>query len=165
MKSPQVDAAVKDFCDKHPDLEERYGQKYILKVALKLRKSEEPTKSLEYQPLFDTFNGIYFGDRLPAYWVRAVYDINAFFQVFWDHDYVHDGHLLDGHLPDGLILPESRTIYLRIMGDPLMPGTLVHEMAHAATRSGHDERFWAEIGRLHAAGAPVLGFELRKLTL
>jgi predicted metal-dependent hydrolase len=57
----------------------------------------------------------------------------------------------------GLHCRETWTIYLRVLKDDAeMPAILVHEMAHAATMSGHDDRFWAEMRRLQAEGAPVL---------
>src|SRR3974390_2209963 len=70
---PEVDAAVEHFCDKHPDLKHRYGQEYIGRILLRVLRSEEPAKSLEYQSLFHTLNTMYFGGRLPEYWIRAVY--------------------------------------------------------------------------------------------
>jgi len=41
-----------------------------------------------------------------------------------------------------------------------MEGTLIHEMAHAATNDDHDEEWLKEMVRLKAAVAPVPDWEL-----
>jgi hypothetical protein len=41
-----------------------------------------------------------------------------------------------------------------------MEGTLVHEMAHAATTGEHDEEWVKEMVGLKAAGAPVSDWDL-----
>jgi hypothetical protein len=41
-----------------------------------------------------------------------------------------------------------------------LEGTLIHEMAHAATNGDHSEEWLNEMARLKAAGAPVADWEL-----
>ena len=62
----------------------------------------------------------------------------------------------------GIHLRKRRLIMLRRWDDaPLMTGTLVHEMAHAATNDWHGPRWAAEMERLRQAGAPVQDVDFR----
>lgn len=88
--------------------------------------------------LFKKFNEQYFGDHLPAYSIRVVRGMSY----------------------SGFCNKKKRQIKIR--ADQSVEetiGTLLHEMAHAATNDGHGDNWKNEMIRLREAGAPVASAE------
>jgi len=133
-----------------PELAAQYEESTLREIAYLILHAELPGVSKHFQALFDEFNGRYFAGKLPAYQVHVVFDL---------HRAAHEP-VYGGAVSSGLILFEERCIYLRYTNSPPMEWTLIHEMAHAATNSGHDQKWLHEMARLKAAGAPVPDWEL-----
>jgi len=119
-------------------------------MAKLIMSSEIRSLSISFQSLFDSFNRKYFSGALDRYRVRIVFDLHT----------VANEPVYGGHISSGLIRFEERRIYIRYTEADLMQGTLIHEMAHAATSGEHDERSRAEMVRFKIAGAPVPDWEL-----
>jgi hypothetical protein len=91
---------------------------------------------------FIEFNAQYFGNKLPAYAIRVVERIPDFGRGFVT--------------PTARCNRKRRRIeILRGLPDEESIGTLLHEMAHAATTEDHDLRWRREMIRLREAGAPL----------
>jgi hypothetical protein len=91
------------------------------------------------QELFDIYNQQFFGGRLPAY--------RIIFSKLND-----DGTCRT----DGECRKKKREIHLRTgLQDSHLPIVLLHEMAHAASRSGHGKQWSSEMLRLAKLGAPT----------
>jgi hypothetical protein len=86
----------------------------------------------QLRKLFADFNGQYFGGRLPEY-------------------RIHVGRIASS----GLCNRRRRVITIAPGPDQTQRDTLVHEMAHAATKCGHSPKFFAELGRLKALGLAI----------
>ena len=121
------------------------GKLAIEQMAKLIFASEIRSLSGSFQSLFDSFNEKYFSGVLDRYSVHVVFDLHT----------VANEPVDRGHVSSGLIRFEERRIYIRYTDTDLMQGTLIHEMAHAATSGEHDERSRAEMVRLKIAGAPV----------
>jgi hypothetical protein len=134
-----------------PSLVARHGEEAVFQMAKLIMSSEIHSLSASFQSLFDSFNRKYFSGALDRYRVRVVFDLHT----------VANEPLYGGHRSSGLIRFAERRIYIRYTDTYLMQGTLIHEMAHAATSGGHDERWFAEMARLKTAGAPVPNWELK----
>jgi hypothetical protein len=104
----------------------------------------DPTLSTHYQVLFEEFNSRYFNGRLPSYRVKVVTRLN------W----------LNGQ---GEIKRRARLIVLHNNATHAdeMIGTLLHEMAHAATNDHHAYKWKEEMARLHRLGAPIYLLDLQ----
>lgn len=91
------------------------------------------------QELFDTYNQQYFGGRLPPYRiVSSILNDDSTCRL------------------DGECRKETLEIHLRTaLQDSDVPIVLLHEMAHAASRSGHGKQWLAEMLRLAELGAPT----------
>jgi hypothetical protein len=126
------------------------GELAIERMAKLIFASEIRSLSNTFQFLFDSFNQKYFSGALDRYSVHVVFDLHT----------VANEPVYDGHVSSGLIRFEERRIYIRYTDIDLMQGTLIHEMAHAATSGEHDERWLAEMLRLKTEGAPVPEWEL-----
>jgi len=95
----------------------------------------------QLQALFGRYNEQYFGGRLPAY-------------------AIHTRIKLASRDPCGMCSKKRRLIEIqRGLSDPESIGTLLHEMAHAATSGGHSIRWAKEMIRLRELGAPLSGFD------
>src|SRR5215471_17966417 len=93
----------------------------------------------ELRRLFREYNARYFGGRLPDYRLRSVEGITRLGEA-------------------GECNRRQRVIrILRSLDDDDSRNCLLHEMAHAATTSGHGKRWKAEMIRLRRAGAPLRG--------
>jgi hypothetical protein len=136
-----------------PELAAEYGESTLREVASSILHAELPKVSQHFETLFGEFNGRYFAGKLPEYQVHVVFDL----------DRAVNEPLYGGAVSSGLILFEERCIYLRYTSSPPMEGTLIHEMAHAATNGEHDQEWLHEMARLKAAGAPVPDWELEGL--
>ncbi len=87
------------------------------------------------QRLFDRYNRLYWSRKLPRYSV-----------------YISD------HFNGGMCFRREREIILHseaVATDREVRATLLHEMAHAATRRGHGTQWRQEMRRLCRAGAPI----------
>ena len=133
-----------------PSLVAKHGKRAIEQMAKLILASEIRSFSGSFQSLFDTFNLKYFSGALDRYQVCVVFDPHT----------VANEPVNRGHVSSGLIRFEERRIYIRYTDTDLMQGTLIHEMAHAATSGEHDERSRAEMVRFKIAGAPVPDWEL-----
>jgi hypothetical protein len=129
----------------HPCLAAKYGLPEMQRIATVILASEIPRLSTAYRSLFRDLNREYFGERLPLYDVRVVFDIETFAVEPVDPDAVFDG----------LIRFEEQCIYIRYTNKASMDHAIIHEMAHAATNEGHDEDWLNEMDRLKKAGAPI----------
>jgi hypothetical protein len=138
------------LADESPPLVAKHGYRVIEQMAKLILVSEIRSFSNVFQFLFDSFNQKYFSGALDRYQVRVVFDLHT----------VADEPVHRGHVSSGLIRFEERRIYIRYTDTDSMQGTLLHEMAHAATSGEHDERWLAEMVRLKTAGAPVPDWEL-----
>ena len=136
-----------------PSLAAKHGEEAIFQMAKLILSSEIRCLSSSFQSLFDSFNQKYFSGALDRYQVLVVFDLHT----------VADEPVYDGSVSSGLIRFEERQIYIRYTDAEDMQGTLVHEMAHAATSGEHDQRWEAEMVRLKRAGAPVADGEWRSL--
>jgi hypothetical protein len=121
-------------------------------MAKLILASEIRSFSNFFQSLFDSWNRKYFSGALDRYQVRVVFDLHT----------VANEPVDGGEVSSGLIRFEERRIYIRytLDEDVSMQGTLLHEMAHAATSGKHDQRWRAEMARLKTVGAPVPDWEL-----
>ena len=91
--------------------------------------------------LFDRYNRRFWNCRLPKYSVIA-----------------------SGLYRGGLCKKRERQIFLNLdtfRSDEEIRGSLLHEMAHAATRDTHGKYWQNEMKRLAGEGAPILKFDLR----
>jgi hypothetical protein len=113
-----------------PSLVAKHGDWAIEQMAKLIMSSEIHSLSRSIQSLFDHRNEKYFSRALDRYRVRVVFDLHTVANEPVDH----------GHISSGLIRFEERRIYIRCSDDFPMQGTLIHEMAHAATTGQHDER-------------------------
>jgi hypothetical protein len=95
----------------------------------------------QLRKLFHQFNGMYFAGTLPAYHIRVVGYITS----------------MSEH---GRCLRNRKLIKLSKRTDKVMIGTLLHEMAHAATTDHHGLEWRKEMIRLREAGAPLQGDDL-----
>ena len=134
----------------HPELSAEYAESTLREIASSILQAELPGLSRHFQTLFDEFNVRYFAGKLPAYQVHVAFDLHRAAK-----EPVYRGVVITG-----LIRLGQRRIYLRYTNSPPMEGTLIHEMAHAATNDDHDEEWLKEMVRLKAAGAPVPDWEL-----
>jgi hypothetical protein len=142
---------VADFVfDEYPEFASRTTPQAVETLATVILGSELPRESERFQKLFRVFNAGYFADRLEDYKIRVVFDLHTF----------ANEPVFDSAVNDGLIRFAERCIYLRYSDKEAMEGTLIHEMAHAATNGDHGEDWLAEMARLMAAGAPVHPCEL-----
>jgi hypothetical protein len=141
--------AAEAICEDNPELRQCYGQQYIEAVAQSLLGADIVSLSAQYTQRFAEFNSRYFGNQLPKYEVRVVFDLHT----------VANEPVYGGSVSGGLIRFEERFIYIRYTNDHLMIETLVHEMVHAATSGEHDDRWLEEMKRLHESGAPVADCE------
>src|ERR1700747_1760389 len=98
-------------------------------MAKLILASEIPRLSRSYRSHFLDFNHEYFADRLPAYDIRVVFDIETFAK-----EPVELGAVFNG-----LIRFEEQCIYVRYTDKATMEHYLIHEMAHAATDADHGE--------------------------
>jgi hypothetical protein len=128
-----------------PSLVARHGEEAVFQMAKLILASEIRSLSNSFQSLFDSWNQKYFSGALDRYQVRVVFDLYT----------VANEPVYQGSISSGLIRFEKRRIYIRYTDAEDMQGTLVREMAHAATSGEHDERWRAEMVRLKTAGAPV----------
>ena len=88
--------------------------------------------------LFKKFNEQYFGNHLSAYSIRVIH----------------------GTAYSGFCNKKRRLIKIQWGQSPDETiGTLLHEMAHAATNDGHGKKWMNEMIRLREAGAPVASAE------
>lgn len=94
--------------------------------------------------LFQQFNAQYFCGRLPPYAIRAVTRIPS--RIHLD--------------PCGRIRRKRRLIEIARGPDDEVTSTLLHEMAHAATTSGHGMTWKREMIRLREEGAPLVSPDL-----
>jgi hypothetical protein len=135
------------LADERPDLLEHFPRLEIEARAAALFASDLPAESERFQALFSEFNSTYFAGSLPEYRVQVMYAID-------DPE--------DNSCPSaGIIDAEERVIRLRISHDEnLMVGSLLYEMAHAATNGEHGTEWVTEMKRLHRLGAPVLPCDL-----
>jgi hypothetical protein len=133
-----------------PELTAEYGEPTLREMAASILHAELPGLSRHFQTLFDELNVRYFAGKLPAYQVHVVFDLHR----------AAKEPVYGGSVSSGLIRFEQRKIYLRCTNYPPMEGTLVHEMAHAATTGEHDEEWLKEMVRLKTAGAPVSDWDL-----
>jgi len=133
-----------------PELADRWGWGQIEALAESLLNAEIMPLSRIYTELFAEYNARFFLNCLPAYKVRVVFDL----------------HRVSGEPIDmlaassGFIQFTERCIYIRYTDDFRLTGTLVHEMAHAATGGEHDEAWFDQMRWLKAHGAPVPDWEL-----
>ena len=98
--------------------------------------------SERFTALFDRLNQGFFAGRLPRYRVSVRSRVPG----------------LDG---GGIHLRQRRLIVIRRWDDEcLMMGTLVHEMAHAASNDWHGPRWRAVMDRLQEAGTPIQEVDL-----
>jgi hypothetical protein len=137
--------AAEFVCEKHPNLEPRWGREYIQAVAQSLVAADIVSLSKRFTELFAEFNTRFFGNRLPPYEVRVVFNLHI----------VAKEPILMGSVSSGLVRFDERSIYIRYTEPTSMTATLVHEMAHAATSGKHDERWLEEMKRLKEVGAPL----------
>jgi hypothetical protein len=97
--------------------------------------------------MFRQFNDKYFGGKIPAYSVRVVHRIS----YVTPSGKVRSPYNLIGHCDRRRGLIEIRAGLA--MREAV--GTLLHEMAHAATTSAPGRRWKREMMRLSEAGAPL----------
>jgi hypothetical protein len=145
--------AAEFVCEEHPDLESRWGREYIQELTQSLMAADIVSLSKHFTELFAEFNTRFFGNRLPPYDVRVVFNLHI----------VAKEPILMRSVSSGLVRFDERSIYIRYTEPTSMTGTLVHEMAHAVTSGAHDERWLEEMKRLKEAGAPVHDADLEPL--
>lgn len=138
-------SAVEFIREEHPDLELGWGREYIKAVAQSLVGAAIVGLSERFTELFPGFNTRYFGNRLPPYEVRVVFDLHV----------VAKEPICMSSVSSGLIRFDERCIDIRYSQEFPMTAMLVHEMAHAATSGEHDEKWLKEMKHLKEAGAPV----------
>jgi hypothetical protein len=138
------------IADEQPEIVSQYGPENIKAMAILILKSEIPKLSRSLVDIYHEFNRRYFPSRLPEYHVRVVFDLHT----------VANEPVYGGSVSSGLIRFNERCIYLRYTKSPPMGGTLIHEVAHAATNGDHGEEWLAEMWRLKEAGAPVPAWDL-----
>jgi hypothetical protein len=143
-------SAAECVCDDHPEFEKRWGFRHIQDVAESVLAADILSLSARFTEAFAQFNSQYFSDRLPVYEVRVVFDLHI----------VANEPIEMGSVSSGLIRYDERCIYLRYTQDEPMISILLHEMAHAATQSGHDRACINEMKRLKAASASILDCEI-----
>jgi hypothetical protein len=138
-----------------PELYSASGKDRVLAVCEEVQYSALTEQSALFQVLFEDFNRQYFGERLPDYKIRVVYDA-------WYWQTQRCGLPVGSPpLPDilGFIDFEGRQIFVRfhfsLPCGVTMVNTLIHEMAHAATDGNHGDNWHAEMARLKALGAPA----------
>ena len=129
----------------YSELEERFGEEDIERVAEVMLQSELNLESGKFTALFEALNREYFGVQLPAFAVRVAYDA----------DPADDGERL-------IIDRGHKTIRLRMSRryDDYMLHGLVHAMAHLATNDLGGPEWKQEMIRLRDAGAPVPDWEI-----
>jgi hypothetical protein len=141
-----------------PDLYQEFGRDRILALGKELLEAEFPTQSEKLQEMFQAFNVKYFSGRLPEYRILVVFDV-----AYWQTERL--GYLVsEPYAITGFIDFWGRIIVVGVRAG-LVPGvtiqgTLLHEMAHAATDGEHGDLWKAEIARLVLLGAPVDEFDL-----
>jgi hypothetical protein len=92
----------------------------------------------KYQALFQEFNGKYFEGKLPRYKIEVCNEC-------WGDGYA-----------SGECYRKRRLIWIaRSDNANYMVSTLLHEMCHAAGHKYHGPRFFAEVQRIQALGAPL----------
>jgi len=139
-----------------PDLYAEFGEKRALALCEEIQHSEVAEQSALYQEMFQAFNVQYFAGQLPDYKILVVYDV-----WFWETQVF--GISLPSRRPlyeaSGFIDFEGRVILIRFLPHLTcgisMVGTLLHEMAHAASDGDHGENWQSEMARLKQLGAPV----------
>jgi hypothetical protein len=151
--SPEEMCAV--IAEEVPDLYAVFGEQRVLAICEDIQHSEIPEQSAVFQEMYRTFNTQYFGGRLPEYRVLVVYDV-----WYWETQrYGYSPVYPPAADAFGIIDFEGRRILVRFRphftSDGSMPGTLLHEMAHAATDGDHGNSWKAEMVRLKLLGAPV----------
>jgi hypothetical protein len=138
-----------------PDLYAAFGEERILAACEEIQNPEIPEQSALFQEMYRTFNNQYFAGRLPEYRVLVVYDV-----WFWETQRCSYSPVYSPAAEaTGFIDFEGRRILVRFRPHfkcgGSMPGTLLHEMAHAATDGGHGDTWENEMARLKLLGAPV----------
>jgi hypothetical protein len=151
--SPEEMCAL--IAEEVPDLYAVFGEQRVLAVCEDIQHAEIPEQSAVFQEMYRTFNTQYFGGRLPEYRVLVVYDV-----WYWETQrYGYSPVYPPAADAFGIIDFEGRRILVRFRphftSDGSMPGTLLHEMAHAATDGGHGDAWENEMARLKLLGAPV----------
>ena len=137
-----------------PDLYDGFGTETVRALCEQIQHAEVAEQSVLFQEKFQLFNVQYFRGRLPEYRIHVVFDV-----LFWETE--RCGYSLPFPAPVsplGFIDFKQQQIFIRFRtpsADSTMPGTLIHEMARAATDGGHNDNWIREIARLEAAGAPV----------
>jgi hypothetical protein len=137
--------------EEQPQMAAKYSARDIELMAVLIFSSEIPRLSQYFDRLYRKFNDEYFAGRLPEYRVRVVFDLHAF----------ANEPMYKGSVSSGLIRFQERCIYLRYSQTLSLEGTLIHEMAHAATDGDHDNEWLTEMRRLKSAGAPVPDWDLQ----
>lgn len=129
-----ADWVAEDVCYAHPDLKEIVGEEEIAQVAVVMLDTPLNIESGKYTTLFSLLNREYFGERLPQFEVRVVYDS-------MDSDFRIDRG--------------GRIIHLRMarLYDDYMLHCLIHAMAHVATNDEEGAEWQREMIRLRDVGA------------
>ena len=140
-----------------PDLYAEFGGDRIVALAKDLQRAEFPEQAEQLQEVFRAFNVQYFSGRLPEYRILVVNDVTD-----WQGKLLGDPDF--PYAVTGFIDFSGRRIVIGVRAG-LVPGatiegTLLHEMAHAATDGEHGDLWKAEIARLLLLGAPVNEFDL-----
>jgi hypothetical protein len=149
--SPEV--TCEQIAEVAPDLYQEFGRDRILALGEELLPAEFPEQSEKLQEMFQAFNVKYFSGRLPEYRILVVFDV-PYWQMGRLGYPVSEPHAITGFIDSSgrIILVGVRAGLLR---GATIQGTLLHEMAHAATDDEHGDLFKAEIARLILLGAPV----------
>jgi hypothetical protein len=135
----------------HPEVGRMCSVQALHSIATKVLHSEIPEQSEHFENLFEEFNERYFGNQLPHYRVRVVYDVHRVAA----EPITRRGDSGEELIDECLLRFDERTIYLRFSEDGYMLNFLVHEMCHAATSGEHDEKWKAEMKRVYELGAPL----------
>jgi hypothetical protein len=140
-----------------PDLYAEFGGDRIVALGEELQRAEFPELAEKLQGIFRAFNVKYFSGRLPEYRILVVHDVPERQRELFDDPTL-------AHAVTGFIDFSGRIIVVGVRAG-LVPGatiqgTLLHEMAHAATDGEHGDLWKAEIARLVLLGAPVDEFDL-----
>lgn len=111
-----------------------------------MKRTSWTTERLQH--LFERYNAKYWKGKLPRYRVinsKKIFDLAR----------------------EGLCDRRAHKLFINVAShytDLQVRQTLLHEMAHAATKGGHGKHWLAEMERIKRLGAPIPSFEFQRLT-